>query len=65
MGQVGKRATLEYAYLVSGVRQEWNEHVCQDCAILHKGPYEGWVGNLIASASMLFSLQFYGFMDYV
>ena len=62
-----KSYSFEYAHLVSGIRQEWNECVFKDCAILHihKGPYKGCVGNLIASASMFFSLWFYGFMDYV
>lgn len=62
-----KSYSFEYAHLVSGIGQEWNEHVFKDCAILHihKGPYQGCVGNLIANACMFFTLQFYSFMYYV
>lgn len=62
-----KSYSFEHAHLVSGIGQEWNEHVFKGCAILHihKGPYQGCIGNLIANAPMFFSLQFYSFMDYV
>lgn len=62
-----KSCSFQYAHLVSGIGQEWNEHVFKSCAILHihKGPYQGCIGNLIANAPMFFSLQFYSFMDYV
>lgn len=63
-----KSYSFEYACLVSGIRQEWNEHVLiKDCTILHihTGRHQGCVGNLTASASMFFSLWFYSFMDYV
>lgn len=51
--------TLEYAHLVSGIRQGWNERVCKDCAILHthEEPHQGYVGNLIASTFTLLSLH--------
>lgn len=70
MGRVWKKATLlnvPIFHLVSGIGQEWNEHVFKDCPILHirKGPYQGCVGNLIGNASMFFSFWFYSFMDYV
>lgn len=41
MGHVWERLTLEYAHLVRGIRQGWNEHVSRDCAILHthEGPH--------------------------
>lgn len=62
-----KSYSSEYAHLVSGIGQEWNEHIFKDCAVLHlhKGPYQGCIDNLMANASRFFSLQFYNFMDCV
>lgn len=61
-GEFGKKATLlnvPIFHLMSGIGQEWNEHVFN--AILHicRGPYQGCVDNLIGNASMFFSFWFY------
>lgn len=41
MGHVWKRVILEYAHLVSGIGQGWDEHGCKDCAVLYtcEGPH--------------------------